>query len=113
MAVQALLSAGARIVVRELRKTETTDVIMVYSGTMHCFWATVACLAMPGSLKILQHSWQVAMLLGTGTFSISVYNVTIHLICATMACLAMLIILKILQHSWQAAMLLDTGSSLH
>ena len=68
--MQALFSAAARIVVRDLRKTETTDVIMVYSGTMHCVCAIIACIALPGSLKILQHTWQVAMLLGTGTSSL-------------------------------------------
>lgn len=66
VALQAVFSAAARIVVRELRKTETTDIIMVYSGTMHCVCAFTACIALPGSLKILQHTWQVAMLLGTG-----------------------------------------------
>ena len=64
--MQACFAACARICVRELRKTETTDVIMVYSGTMHCLCAIVACIAVPGSVVILQHTWQVATLLATG-----------------------------------------------
>lgn len=70
--MQALFSAAARIVVRELRKTETTDVIMVYSGTMHCACAFIACIALPGQLKILQHAWQVATLLVTGITPLSI-----------------------------------------
>lgn len=64
--LQACFSACARIVVRELRKTETTDIIMVYSGTMHLICATIACIAIPGSVVILQHTWQVLTLLATG-----------------------------------------------
>lgn len=64
--LQACFSACARICVRELRKTETTDIIMVYSGTMHCVCAIVACVAIPGSVVILQHTWQVVTLLATG-----------------------------------------------
>lgn len=64
--LQACFSACARIVVRELRKTETTDIIMVYSGTMHLICATIACIAVPGSVVILQHTWQVLTLLATG-----------------------------------------------
>lgn len=64
--MQACFGACARIVVRELRKTETTDIIMVYSGTMHLICATIACIAVPGSVIILQHTWQVLTLLATG-----------------------------------------------
>lgn len=81
--MQALFSAAARIVVRDLRKTETTDVIMVYSGTMHCVCAVIACIAMPGSLKILQHTWQVAMLLGTGMSSlVQMSRHNVHSVCS-------------------------------
>ena len=69
VAMQAGFSAFARIVVRELRKTETTDIIMVYSGTMHCALSLIACLVIPGSVVILQHAWQVATLLLTGIAS--------------------------------------------
>lgn len=64
--LQAGFSAGARICVRELRKTETTDIIMVYSGTVHCLFAIIACITVPGSIVILQHTWQVVTLLATG-----------------------------------------------
>lgn len=64
--LQAFFSACARICVRELRKTETTDIIMVYSSTVHCLCATVACIAVPGSVVVLQHTWQVVTLLATG-----------------------------------------------
>ena len=39
---------------------------MVYSGTMHCICAVVACVTVPGSVVILQHTWQVVTLLLTG-----------------------------------------------
>lgn len=39
---------------------------MVYSGTMHCICAVVACITVPGSVVILQHTWQVVTLLLTG-----------------------------------------------
>ncbi|DBB16082.1 hypothetical protein WJX82_007470 [Trebouxia sp. C0006] len=67
--MQAAFGACARIVVRDLRRTETTDIIMVYSGTMHCICAIVACITVPGSVVILQHTWQVVMLLLTGSFA--------------------------------------------
>ena len=63
--MQALFAAVARIVVRELRKTETTDIIMVYSGTMHFVLSLLACILIPGSV-ILLDAWQVATLLLTG-----------------------------------------------
>ena len=44
--MQALFAAVARILVRELRKTEATDIIMVYSSTMH--------LVVPLSLHIFK-----------------------------------------------------------
>ncbi len=66
LCLQAAFGACARIVVRDLRRTETTDIIMVYSGTMHCICAIVACITVPGSVVILQHTWQVVMLLLTG-----------------------------------------------
>jgi len=52
--------------VRDLRRTETTDIIMVYSGTMHCICAIVACITVPRSVVVLQHTWQVVTLLLTG-----------------------------------------------
>ncbi|KAL3152754.1 hypothetical protein ABBQ38_012341 [Trebouxia sp. C0009 RCD-2024] len=64
--MQAGFSACARICVRELRKTETTDIIMVYSGTVHCLFAIIACITVPRSIVILQHTWQVLTLLATG-----------------------------------------------
>ena len=64
--MQAVFSAGARICARELRKSETTDVIMVYSGTIHCLGAFIGCLAMPHSVPTLGHTWQVLTLLLTG-----------------------------------------------
>ena len=51
---------------RELRKTETTDVIMLYSGTMQGVLAFVACVTVPRSLVEPQHGWQYALLLLTG-----------------------------------------------
>ncbi len=66
LCLQAAFGACARIVVRDLRRTETTDIIMVYSGTMHCICAAVACVTVPGSVVILQHTWQVMTLLLTG-----------------------------------------------
>lgn len=66
MWLQAAFGACARIVVRDLRRTETTDIIMVYSGTMHCICAVVACITVPRSVVILQHTWQVVTLLLTG-----------------------------------------------
>lgn len=65
--MQAAFGACARIVVRDLRRTETTDIIMVYSGTMHCICAVVACITVPRSVVILQHTWQVVTLLLTGS----------------------------------------------
>ena len=73
MWLQAAFGACARIVVRDLRRTETTDIIMVYSGTMHCICAVVACITVPRSVVILQHTWQVVTLLLTGE------QVTAHL----------------------------------
>ncbi len=64
--LQAAFGACARIVVRDLRRTETTDIIMVYSGTMHCICAIVACITVPRSVVVLQHTWQVVTLLLTG-----------------------------------------------
>lgn len=52
--------------VRELRKTETTDIIMLYSGTMQTVLACVACVTVPGSLAAPQHTWQAATLLLLG-----------------------------------------------
>ena len=66
LCLQAAFGACARIVVRDLRRTETTDIIMVYSGTMHCICAVVACITVPRSVVILQHTWQVVTLLLTG-----------------------------------------------
>ncbi len=53
--------------VRELRKTETTDIIMLYSGTMQSVLAVVACVIVPQSFAIPQHTWQAVTLLLTGT----------------------------------------------
>ncbi len=39
---------------------------MVYSGTMHCICAIIACITVPGSVVILQQTWQVVTLLLTG-----------------------------------------------
>lgn len=39
---------------------------MVYSGTMHCILAIIACITVPRSVVILQHTWQVVTLLLTG-----------------------------------------------
>ena len=67
--LQAAFNAGARLCVRELRTTESTDIIMVYSGTMQCLLALLACMAVPGSLAAPQHWWQALLLLLTGATS--------------------------------------------
>ena len=54
--------------VRDLRKTETTNIIMLYSGTMQALLGLVACITLPGSLVVPQHTWQVMLLLLTGGF---------------------------------------------
>ncbi|DBB00802.1 TPA: hypothetical protein ACH3X1_000731 [Trebouxia sp. C0004] len=67
--MQAGFNAGARMCVRELRKSETTDIIMLYSGTMQSVLAVVACLIVPHSFAIPQHTWQAVTLLLTGCFA--------------------------------------------
>lgn len=53
--------------VRELRKTETTDMIMLYSGTMQSVLAVAACVIVPHSFAVPKHTWQAVTLVLTGT----------------------------------------------
>ena len=71
LSLQAGFNASARMCVRDLRKTETTDIIMLYSGTMQGVLAFVACVTVPRSLVAPQHGWQYALLLLTGNASLS------------------------------------------
>lgn len=64
--MQAGFNASARMCVRDLRRTETTDIIMVYSGTMQALLALTACVTIPRSLVVPQHAWQWVLLLVTG-----------------------------------------------
>jgi len=65
--LQAGFNACARLSVRELRKTETTDIIMLYSGTMQSVLAVAACVIVPHSFAVPQHTWQSVTLVLTGT----------------------------------------------
>ncbi len=65
--LQAGFNAGARMSVRELRKTETTDIIMLYSGTMQSVLAVIAYVIVPHSFAVPQHIWQAVTLVLTGT----------------------------------------------
>ena len=69
VSLQAGFNASARMCVRDLRRTETTDIIMVYSGTMQALLALTACVTIPRSLMFPEHAWQWVLLLVTGETS--------------------------------------------
>lgn len=52
---------------------------------MHSACAFIACIALPGQLKILQHAWQVATLLVTGTAPLSMSACTVLTRCSMQA----------------------------
>lgn len=83
--LQAGFNAGARMSVRELRKTETTDIIMLYSGTMQSVLAVLACVIVPHSFAIPQHTWQAVTLVLTGT-AVTTDTAGLNVMCLAYEC---------------------------
>lgn len=69
--LQVFTAAAVTVILRELRKTDKTDIIMLYSGTMQGICAIIMCLALPGGFVAPRHAWQVAMMLLLGRFQIA------------------------------------------
>ena len=65
--MQVFTAAAVTIILRELRKTDKTDIIMLYSGTLQSLCAIITCLSLPGGFVAPRHAWQAAMMLLLGT----------------------------------------------
>ena len=68
---QTMFSALAKVIVRELRLTERTPVIVLYLGGVSGLGAAVACAALPGGFVLPTKAPQVSYLVGAGVSAIS------------------------------------------
>ena len=63
---QTTFSALVKLLVRELRLTEQTHVIVLYLGTVSTIGAAVACTVLPGGFVVPTRAPQVSYLVGAG-----------------------------------------------
>ena len=63
---QTLFSALVKLLVRELRLTERTNVIVLYLGGVSTLGAAIACTVLPGGFVMPTKPPQLGYLLSTG-----------------------------------------------
>ncbi len=61
-----MFSALVKLLVRELRTTERTNVIVLYLGGVSTLGAATACAALPGGFVVTTKGPQLGYLLGAG-----------------------------------------------
>ena len=63
---QTVFSGLVKLLVRELRTTERTNVIVLYLGSVSTLGAAVACTILPGGFVLPTKTLQLYYLLGAG-----------------------------------------------
>ena len=61
-----MFSALVKLLVRELRSTERTNVIVLYLGSVSSLGAAIACTVLPSGFVVPTQTAQYSYLLGTG-----------------------------------------------
>ncbi len=69
MRAQTVFSGLVKLLVRELRTTERTNVIVLYLGGVSTLGAAAACLVLPGGFVLPTRAPQIYYLLGAGPSS--------------------------------------------